>query len=66
MESSFLSEFIMITNLKTVIFMALLIGLFILISKLKRKFKFTQLMLISMATGQIGRASCRESVLRLV
>ena len=36
-ESSFLSQFLMITDLKTVIFIAVLIGTFLLFSSSKRK-----------------------------
>lgn len=51
MDSTFLSQFIMITDLKTVIFLATLVGVFFLINKLKGKFKFTQLMIVSIFLG---------------
>ena len=51
MDSTFLSQFIMITDIKTVIFLATLVGVFFLINKLKGKFKFTQLMIVSIFLG---------------
>ena len=51
MDSTFFSQFMMITDIKTIIFIVSLIGLFFLINKLKSKFKFTQLMIISTLLG---------------
>jgi hypothetical protein len=51
MESTFFSEFVMITNIKTVIFIIALIGLLLLTSKLKNKLNFTKLMIVSTLLG---------------
>ena len=53
MGSTFLSEFMMISNINTVLFIALLIGLFFVINKIKKSLNFTKLMLVSMGIGTI-------------
>ena len=53
MESTFLSEFMMISNIKTALFIVLLIGLFLVINKIKKSLNFTKLMLVSMGMGTI-------------
>ena len=53
MESTFLSEFMMISNINTVLFIVLLIGLFFVINKIKKSLNFTKLMLVSMGMGII-------------
>lgn len=53
MKSTFLSEFMMISNVNTVLFIAVLIGLFFIINKIKKNLNFTKLMLVSMAMGII-------------
>ena len=53
MGSTFLSEFMMISNINTVLFIALLIGLFFVINKIKKSLNFTKLMLVSMGMGTI-------------
>ena len=53
MGSTFLSEFMMISNINTVLFIALLIGLFFVINKIKKSLNFTKLMLVSMGMGII-------------
>lgn len=52
MDSTFFSKFIMITNIKTILFIAILIGLFFVVSTLgKRKVKFSTRMITSTITG---------------
>lgn len=51
MSSTFLSQFMMVTDIKTIAFIFVLVGLFFLTSKLNKKFKFTQLMIISTLAG---------------
>lgn len=51
MNSTFFSDFLMITNVLTVISIAGLIGTFFIIKKLNKKFKFTKLMIISTLIG---------------
>ena len=53
MGSTFLSEFMMISNINTVLFIVLLIGLFFVINKIKKSLNFTKLMLVSMGMGTI-------------
>ena len=53
MDSTFLSEFMMISSINTVLFIVLLIGLFLLVNKIKKKLNFTKLMIASMAMGII-------------
>lgn len=51
MNSTFFSDFLMITNVLTVISIVGLIGTFFIIKKLNKKFKFTKLMIISTLIG---------------
>ena len=51
MSSTFLSDFMMITSINTVIFIGVLIGLFFIVNKIKKKFNFTKLMIVSMLIG---------------
>ncbi|HSQ90422.1 cation:dicarboxylate symporter family transporter [Romboutsia sp.] len=51
MDNTFFSQFMMVTNIKTVIFIIALIGLFFLTSKLQNKLKFTKLMIVSTVLG---------------
>lgn len=53
MGSTFLSEFMRISNINTVLFIVLLIGLFFVINKIKKSLNFTKLMLVSMGMGTI-------------
>ena len=53
MGSTFLSEFMRISNINTVLFIVLLIGLFFVINKIKKNLNFTKLMLVSMGMGTI-------------
>ena len=53
MGSTFLSEFMMISNINTVLFIVLLIGLFFFIFKIKKSLNFTKLMLVSMGMSTI-------------
>ena len=53
MGTTFLSEFMMISRIKSVLFIALLIGLFFVINKIKNSLNFTKLMLSSMGMGII-------------
>ena len=53
MGSTFLSEFMMISHINTVLFIVLLIGLFFVINKIKKSLNFTKLMLASMGMGVI-------------
>ena len=42
MESTFLSEFLFITNIKTISFIAILVAIFVLVRKMeKKKVKFS-------------------------
>ena len=47
MGSTFLSEFMRISNINTVLFIVLLIGLFFVINKIKKSLNFTKLMLVT-------------------
>lgn len=51
MSNTFLSEFLMITNIHSVLMVVLLIGLFFVINKMSKKFKFNKLMIISIFIG---------------
>lgn len=51
MNSTFFSDFLMITNVLTVISIVGLIGTFFIIKKLNKKLKFTKLMIISTLIG---------------
>lgn len=51
MSNTFLSQFLMITNIHSVLMLAVLIGLFFIINKISKKFKFTKLMIISIFMG---------------
>ncbi|MGL5314143.1 MAG: cation:dicarboxylate symporter family transporter [Peptostreptococcaceae bacterium] len=51
MDSTFLSQFMMITSFNTVLFIAVLVGFFFIINKIKKKLNFTKLMLVSTAIG---------------
>lgn len=51
MDSTFFSEFLMITNISTIIFVAILIGSFFLIAKVNKKLKFTKTMILSIFLG---------------
>ena len=51
MNNTFLSQFLMITNIHSVLMVAVLIGLFFIINKISKKFKFTKLMIISIFIG---------------
>lgn len=51
MSNTFLSQFLMITNIHTVLMVVVLIGLFFIINKMSKKFKFTKLMIISIFMG---------------
>ncbi|MGG7179403.1 cation:dicarboxylate symporter family transporter [Clostridium paraputrificum] len=52
MESTFFSKFIMVTDIKTVLFIAILIGIFFAVNILaKKKVKFSTRMIISTLTG---------------
>lgn len=51
MDSTFLSQFMMISSINTFLFIILLIGLFFVINKIKKNLNFTKLMLASMAMG---------------
>ena len=53
MGSTFLSQFMMISNINTVLFIALLVFLFFVINKIKKSLNFTKLMLVSMGMGVI-------------
>ena len=43
MSNTFLSEFLLITNIHTVLMIFLLIGVFLIISKMSKKLKFNKL-----------------------
>ena len=51
MNNTFLSQFLMITNIHTVLMVVVLIGLFFIINKISKKLKFTNLMIISIFIG---------------
>ena len=51
MGEVFLTDFMMITSAKTLLFMFVLVGIFGVIDKIKKKLNFTKLMLVSMAMG---------------
>lgn len=51
MSNTFLSQFLMITNINSLIMVIILIGLFFIIHKLSKKFNFTKLMIISIFIG---------------
>ena len=51
MSNTFLSEFMMISNINTVLFIGVLIGLFFIVNKIKKHLNFTKLMLASMGMG---------------
>lgn len=51
MDSTFFTEFLMITDILTVIFIAVLVGLFFLIAKVNKKLKFTKTMILSIFLG---------------
>lgn len=53
MSNTFLSEFMMISNINTVLFIGVLIGLFFIVNKIKKHLNFTKLMLVSMGMGII-------------
>ena len=53
MSSTFLSEFMMISSINTVLFIMLLIGLFFVVNKINKHLNFTKLMLASMGMGII-------------
>ena len=53
MGSTFLSEFMMISSINTVLFIMLLIGLFFVVNKINKHLNFTKLMLASMGMGII-------------
>ena len=52
MESTFLSEFLFITNIKTISFIAILVAIFVLVRKMeKKKVKFSTRMISAMGIG---------------
>lgn len=53
MSNTFLSEFLLITNIHTVLMIFLLIGVFLIISKMSKKLKFNKLMITSIFIGLI-------------
>ena len=53
MSNTFLSEFLLITNIHTVLMIFLLIGVFLRISKMSKKLKFNKLMITSIFIGLI-------------
>lgn len=53
MSNTFLSEFLLITNINTVLMIFLLIGVFLIISKMSKKLKFNKLMITSIFIGLI-------------
>lgn len=54
MESTFLSEFLFITDIKTVAFIAILVAIFILVRKMeKKKIKFSTRMISAMGIGLV-------------
>ena len=53
MSNTFLSEFLLITNIHAVLMIFLLIGVFLIISKMSKKLKFNKLMITSIFIGLI-------------
>ena len=54
MESTFLSEFLFITDIKTIAFIAILVAIFILVRKMeKKKIKFSTRMISAMGIGLV-------------
>ena len=54
MESTFLSEFLFITNIKTISFIAILVAIFVLVRKMeKEKVKFSTRMISAMGIGLV-------------
>lgn len=54
MESKFLSEFLFITNIKTISFIAILVAIFVLVRKMeKKKVKFSTRMISAMGIGLV-------------
>lgn len=54
MESTFLSEFLFITDIKTIAFIAILVAIFILVRKMeKKKIKFSTRMISAMVIGLV-------------
>ena len=53
MSNTFLSEFLLITNIHTVLMIFLLIGVFLIISKMSKKLKFNKLMITAIFIGLI-------------
>ena len=54
MESTFLSEFLFITNIKTISFIAILVAIFVLVRKMyKKKVKFSTRMISAMGIGLV-------------
>ena len=53
MSNTFFSQFLLITNFNTISMVMLLIGLFLLVNKLSKKYKFNKLMLISIFLGLV-------------
>lgn len=54
MESAFLSEFLFITDIKTIAFIAILVAIFILVRKMeKKKIKFSTRMISAMGIGLV-------------
>ena len=53
MSNTFLSEFLLITNIHSVLMIFLLIGVFLIISKMSKKLKFNKLMITSIFIGLI-------------
>ena len=54
MESTFLSEFLFITNIKTISFIAILVTIFVLVRKMeKKKVKFSTRMISAMGIGLV-------------
>ncbi|MEG0857767.1 MAG: cation:dicarboxylase symporter family transporter [Terrisporobacter sp.] len=51
MSNTFFSQFLMMTNIKTVLMVVALLGLFFITNKISKKFKFTNLMIISIFIG---------------
>lgn len=51
MSNTFLSQFLMITNIYSVLMVVVLVGLFFIINKISKKFNFTNLMIISIFLG---------------
>ena len=51
MSNTFLSEFLMINNVYTIVMIGILIGLFIAVKKISKKLKFAKVMIISIFIG---------------